>query len=186
MLENTHKITNLLNASRAGSAEATNKLMILVYDELLQLAARSMRHERRGHTLQTTALVHEVYIRLCGMGSIDWQNRAHFFAVVAQQVRRVLVDHARNVRSAKRWGGLAKISLADVELGEARFNEGLVALDEALQRLAELDERAAKVVELRYFGGLTEAEAAEALNISTATLKRDWEFARTWLVSQLR
>src|SRR5262249_52035307 len=161
------------------------ELMNLVYAELRRLAGHFMRRELPGHTLQTTALVHEAYIRLCGADSIDWQNRAHFFAVAAQQVRRVLVDHARAARARKRWGALKKVSLADIDLVHLDPPDSLIALDEALRRLADLDARAARVVELRYFGGLTEQEAAEVLNISTATLKRDWEFSRTWLVSQL-
>jgi RNA polymerase sigma factor (TIGR02999 family) len=185
MAQDTHKITNLLIDWRAGRPESAEELMNLVYTELRRLAARFMRRERPGHTLQTTALVHEAYIRLCGADFIDWQNRAHFFAVAAQQVRRVLVDHARGARAGKRWGALKKMSLADVDLGQIDRGERLIALDEALERLAEMDARAARIVELRYFGGLTEREAAEVLNISTATLKRDWDFARTWLVSQL-
>jgi RNA polymerase sigma factor (TIGR02999 family) len=186
MAEDSHRITNLLIDWRAGKPEAANKLMTLVYGELRELAARYMHRERAGHTLQPTALVHEVYIRLCGAEPIDWQNRAHFFAVAAQQVRRVLVDHARGVQSEKRGGGAAKVSLAEAELPQVDRGEGLIALDEALQRLEEMDARAAKVVELRFFGGLGEQEAAETLGISVATLKRDWGFARTWLVSQLR
>jgi RNA polymerase sigma-70 factor (ECF subfamily) len=186
MAEDPHKMTNLLIGWRAGKKEAGNELVNLVYKELQRLAAHFMRHERQGHTLQTTALVHEAYIRLCGAEAIDWQNRAHFFAVVAQQVRRVLVDHARTTHAEKRGGGLKKVSFADIDLGQVDRGEDLIALDQALQRLAQMDARAAKVVELRYFGGLTEREAAEALEVSVATLKRDWEFARTWLLSQLR
>jgi RNA polymerase sigma factor (TIGR02999 family) len=185
MPKDTHKITNLLIDWRAGRPEAAEELMNLVYAELRILAARFMRRELPGHTLQTTALVHEAYIRLCDADSIDWQNRAHFFAVAAQQVRRVLVDHARRTRAEKRWGVLKKVSLADVNVVQIDRGESLLELDEALGRLAQMDARAASVVELRYFGGLTEREPAEVLNISTATLKRDWEFARTWLVSQL-
>jgi len=135
--------------------------------------------------LQTTALVHEVFIRLRGTETIDWKNRGHFFAVAAQQMRRVLIDHARSAQAEKRWGGLKRVPLTGIQLAEQQRSEDLIALDEALQRLEKLHERAAKVVELRYFGGLSEDEASEALNISRATLKRDWEFARTWLVSQL-
>lgn len=143
-----------------------------------------MRRERREHTLQTTALVHETYLRLCGSGPVDWKDRAHFFAVAAQQLRRVLVDHARRVHSEKRGGGQIR-QLLESDGGALELDEELLAVDESLTRLQVLDERAAKVIELRFFGGLSEAEAAEALNISIATLKRDWEFARTWLASQL-
>jgi RNA polymerase sigma factor (TIGR02999 family) len=185
MAQDTHKITNLLINWREGRTEAAEELMNLVYAELRRLAGRFMRREVPGHTLQTTALVHEAYIRLCGADTVDWQNRAHFFAVAAQQVRRVLVDHARGARAEKRWGTLKKVSLSNVDLGQIDRGESLIALDEALEHLAVLDARAARIVELRYFGGLTEREAAEVLSISPATLKRDWEFARTWLLSQL-
>ena len=185
MSEDKHKITNLLISWSAGDLNAAGELMSLVYRELHELAACYMHYERQGHTLQTTALVHELYIRLCIAEPIAWQNRAHFFAVAAQQVRRVLVDHARAVQAQKRWGGMAKVSLADAELPQLDRDAGLIALDRGLERLEQMDARAAKVVELRFFGGLTEKEAAEALGISTATLKRDWDFARTWLVSQL-
>src|SRR5262245_18826632 len=184
MPDDTHNITSLLMAWRAGKPEA-EQLMHLVYRELRRLAGGYMRRERPGHTLQTTALVHEVYLRLWGAAPIEWKDRAHFFAVAAQQTRRVLVDHARSLKSAKRWGGLKKVSLGDVEAIELDGKADVVALDEALQRLEAMDARAAKIVELRYFGGLSEQEAAAVLNISTATLKRDWKFARTWLVSQL-
>jgi RNA polymerase sigma factor (TIGR02999 family) len=135
--------------------------------------------------LQATALVHEVYLRLCGSEPIDWQNRAHFFAVAAQQLRRILVDYARRRRRGKRGGGVPEFSLDEADGPVVDRDDRLLALDEALTRLESLDERAAKVTELRYFGGLREKEAAEALGISVATLKRDWEFARTWLASQL-
>jgi RNA polymerase sigma factor (TIGR02999 family) len=156
-----------------------------VYGELHRIAAREMRREQGEHTLQTTAVVHEAYLRLCGAAPINWQDRSHFFAVAAQQLRRVLVDHARRVRSEKRGGGLIRLELLEGDGGMVGFDERLLALDEALTRLHALDERAAKVIELRFFGGLSETEAAEALSISVATLKRDWDFARTWLASQL-
>lgn len=186
MAEHPDKITRLLMDWQAGKPEAANELMALVYNELHELAARSMHRERVGHTLQTTALVHEAYLRLCGGKPIQWQNRAHFFAVAAQQVRRVLVDHARAAKAEKRWGGAIKVELADAGLGVVERDAGLLAVDQALHRLEELDARAAKVIELRFFGGLSEQEAAEILGVSTATLKRDWQFARTWLVSQLQ
>lgn len=144
-----------------------------------------MRRERGEHTLQPTALVHETYLRLFGSEPIEWQNRAHFFAVAAQQLRRILVDHARRGQRAKRGGGQAKFSLDEYDGPVVYRNERVLEIDEALTRLESLDHRAARVVELRYFGGLSEKEAAEALGISLATLKRDWEFARTWLASQL-
>ncbi len=185
MAEDTYNITDLLNGWRAGNQEAANRVIELLYSELRRLAARLMRNERDGHTLQTTALVHEVYLRLCGSAPLEWQNRAHFLAVAARQLRHVLVDHARRGRRLKRDGSRIKFSLGDADGLVVERDERLVAIDEALLRLERLDVRAAKVVELRYFGGLSEKEAAAALDISVATLKRDWDFARTWLTSQL-
>jgi len=185
MTGDTHRITGLLLDWRAGKPQAASQLMELVYGELHRLAARQMHRERPGHTLQTTALVHETYLRLCRSEPVDWQDRSHFFAVAAQQLRRVLVDYARRGQSEKRGGGQIKISLADADCPVVDRDERLLAIDEALARLEALDRRAAKVIELRYFGGLSEKEAAEALGISVATLKRDWDFARTWLASQL-
>ena len=181
------RITALLSQWRAGSEEAGTELMNVVYGELRRLAASYMRRERPEHTLAPTALVNEAFLRLSGGAEIDWQNRGHFFAVFAQQMRRVLVDHARSVRSEKRWGGLARQPLAGANEADLLFQPlDVLALNEALERLAALDERAAQVVELRYFGGLTERETAETLHVSTATIKRDWDFARTWLLSRLR
>jgi RNA polymerase sigma factor (TIGR02999 family) len=186
MTGSDHMITRLLEEWRSGDTGAVTRLMDLVYRELHRLAEREMRREQREHTLQATALVNEVYLRLFGSEPIHLQNRAHFFAVAAQQLRRVLVDHARRVKSEKRGGGRQKLALLEWDGGIEFFDERLLAVDEALKRLEMLDERAAKVVELRFFGGLTEGEAAEALNISVATLKRDWDFARSWLASQLQ
>jgi RNA polymerase sigma factor (TIGR02999 family) len=185
MAQDSHSITGLLMEWRGGNREAANQLMELVYGELHRIASREMRRERPEHTLQTTALVHEMYLRLCGSGPVNWQDRAHFFAVAAQQLRRVLVDYARRVHSEKRGGGQVRLELRDSYGGAWEIDDRLLALDESLTRLQALDERAAKVIELRFFGGLSEAEAAEALDISVATLKRDWEFARTWLASRL-
>lgn len=185
MSEDSHAITRLLLEWRAGDKDAAARLMELVYRELHRMAAREMRREHAEHTLQTTALVHEAYLRLCGAEPIQWQDRAHFFAVVAQQLRRVLVDHARRVRSEKRGGGKICATLFDSDGAAWRFDERLLAVDEALTRLETLDARAAKVIELRFFGGLTETEAAEAMDISVATLKRDWDFARSWLATHL-
>ena len=157
----------------------------LVYDELHRMAAREMRREHGEHTLQTTAVVHEAYLRLAQSEPVDWKDRAHFFAVAARQLRRVLVDHARRQRSEKRGGDVVKIPLWEADAGVLGVDERVLAVDEALDRLGALDARAAKVVELRYFGGLSEAEAANTLQISVTTLKRDWEFAKTWLAGQL-
>jgi len=185
MSEDTHTITRLLHEWRSGDKDAAGRLIELVYRELHRMASREMRRERGEHTLQTTALVHEVYLRLCGAELIQWHDRAHFFAIAAQQLRRVLVDHARRVGSEKRGGGNIVAALFDSDGAACPFDERLLAVDEALSRLEALDPRAAKVIELRFFGGLTETEAAEALDISVATLKRDWDFARSWLVTQL-
>jgi RNA polymerase sigma factor (TIGR02999 family) len=185
MADDTRNITGLLQDWRTGKPGAANRLMEVVYGELHQIAVRQMRRERGEHTLQATALVHEMYLRLFGSEPIDWQNRAHFFAVAAQQLRRVLVDHARRRQREKRGGGQIKFSLDEKDAPVVDQDERLLEMDQALARLESLDERAAKVVELRYFGGLSEKETAEALGISVATLKRDWEFARTWLASQL-
>jgi RNA polymerase sigma factor (TIGR02999 family) len=159
--------------------------MEIVYEELHRIAARQMHREHGEMTLQTTALVHEVYLRLCHSEPIDWKNRAHFYAVAAQQLRRVLVDHSRRVHSQKRGGDVVKISLWESDGATVSLDERLLAVDQALGRLERLDPRAARVVELRFFGGLEEKEAAEALQISVATLKRDWDFAKSWLTSQL-
>lgn len=186
MTEDSHAITGLLDEWRGGNKEAANRVMELVYGELHKMASREMRRENGEHTLQTTAIVHEVYLRLCGDAPVNWKNRSHFFAVAAQQLRRVLVDHARRVRSEKRGGGWVRLDLMDGDGGVVAFDERVLAVDEALTRLQALDERAAKAIELRFFGGLSVTEAAEALSISVATLKRDWDFARTWLASQMR
>jgi len=185
MAEDSHTITRLLLDWRSGNKDAAARLMELVYRELHEMASRQMRHERGEHTLQTTALVHEAYIRLCGAQQIRWHDRAHFFAVAAQQLRRVLVDYARRFRSQKRGGGKVCATLFDSDNAVWQLDERLLAVDGALQKLETLDRRAAKLIELRFFGGLTETEAAEALEISITTLKRDWDFARSWLAAQL-
>ncbi len=159
--------------------------MEVVYGELHRIAAREMRREHGEHTLQTTAIVHEAYLRICQSAPIQWQDRAHFFAVAAQQLRRVLVDHARRQKSEKRGSGQTPLSLWETDGPAMVMDERVLAVNEALTRLETLDPRAAKAVELRFFGGLNEAETAEALEISVATLKRDWDFARVWLAGQL-
>lgn len=180
-----HAITVILDRWRLGNQEAAGQLMELVYGELHRIAAREMRRERGEHTLQTTAVVHEAYLRICRSEPVDWQDRAHFFAVAAQQLRRVLVDHARRRHSAKRGGGVPVLSILESDSPAIGVDDRVLAVNEALTRLEALDPRAAKAVELRFFGGLSEAEAAEAMHISVATLKRDWEFAKTWLAGQL-
>jgi RNA polymerase sigma factor (TIGR02999 family) len=178
-------ITVLLKRWREGDGSAAERLVELVYSDLHRMAAREMRRERGPHTLQTTALVHEAFLRLCQAEAISWVDRVHFYAVAAQQLRRILVDHARRVQSSKRGGPLARLPICEWDGAAVDLDERLLAVDEALCRLESLDARAAKVVELRYFGGLSEAEAADALKISVATLKRDWDFARSWLAGQL-
>lgn len=178
-------VTVLLHRFREGDTGAADELLPLVYRELRKLAAAKMKNERADHTLQPTALVHEVYLRLAGGAEVDWQNRAHFFAVAAQQMRRVMVDHARADKAEKRGGDAVVISLDDFNGVTLPRDESLIALDDALLRLAQELPRPAKVIELRYFGGLTEPETAAVLGIGVSTLKRDWEFARAWLAKQL-
>lgn len=160
-------------------------MLSLVYPELRRIAGHYMQLERPGHTLRTTALVHEVYVRLFGAAPVEWQSRAHFFAAIAREMRHILVDHARARNAQKRPDRRLAVALADVDLPAAERDEDLVALDEALSRLEAVDPRASRVVELRFFTGLTEAETAEALDISVSTLKRDWQFAKAWLFDRL-
>jgi RNA polymerase sigma-70 factor, ECF subfamily len=179
------EVTQLLQGLRAGDREAEGKLLDVVYGELHRIAARHMRHERIDHTLQSTALIHEAYVHLIDQPGKDWQNRAHFYGVAAQVMRRILVDHARTHRSAKRGGGQHKVSL-DEALPLATEQCGdLLALDEALSRLGQFDPRQSRIVELRYFGGLSEAEIAQALGVSSRTVKRDWRVAKAWLYGEL-
>jgi RNA polymerase sigma factor (TIGR02999 family) len=181
----SHVITDLLGRWRHGDREAGGRLMDLVYGQLHGIAAREMRRENGEHTLQTTAIVHEAYLRICRSEPIDWKDRSHFYAVAAQQLRRVLVDHARRRCRERRGGGMPQFSILDCDGPTIVVDERVLAVNEALTRLESLDSRAARAVELRFFGGLSEAEAAEALGVSVATLKRDWEFAKAWLVGQL-
>ncbi len=175
----------LLANLRQGKENAAARIMSLAYQELRRLAAHYMRQERPDHTLQATALVHEAYVRLCGGESPDFKDRAHFFAVAAQQMRRILVDYARDRYAAKRGGKQVRLSLDDVlNLGQS-VDEDVIAVDLTLKRLESLDPRAGRVVELRFFGGLTEEESAEVLNVGVTTIKRDWDFARSWLQSRL-
>jgi len=177
--------TDLLIAWGKGEREACDRLMPLVYDELRRLAGRYMRRERPGDTLQATALVNEVYLRLVDVKRVHVHSRAHFFALAARMMRRLLVDSARARGNAKRGGGVHKVSLdeASAVIDDARLD--FVALDEALQTLAVIHPRKVEVVELRYFGGLTLDETAEALRISTDTVKRDWRFAKAWLEREI-
>lgn len=178
-------VTELLSELRQGNAAAKDRLLSRVYPELRQIAARYLRAERPEHTLETSGLIGETYLRLFGASEPDWKNRAHFFAAVAREMRHILVDHARARNAKKRPDAHLHISLADLDVAAAEPAEDLVALDEALSNLEAVDPRASRVVELRFFGGLTEPEAAEALGISISTLKRDWIFARAWLFDRL-
>jgi RNA polymerase sigma factor (TIGR02999 family) len=181
----THEVTQLLKAWTAGDEEALDKITALVYEQLHQLAERYMAGERSGHPLQSTALVNEVYLRLVDCGQVNWQDRAHFFAVSAQLMRRILIDFARSRGYLKRGGAVAHISLEDSPSVSKEPDPDLVVLDDALKELAALDERKSKVVELKFFGGLSMEEIAEVLRISTDTVKRDWKFARLWLLHEL-
>jgi RNA polymerase sigma factor (TIGR02999 family) len=181
MPQSPQNVTQLLVGWSNGDKEALDKLVPLVYDELRKQAARYLRRERVGHTLQTTALIHEAYIRLVDQKNVRWQNRAHFFGIAAQLMRRILVDHARSKGRAKRGGSNIRVSLSQAELKSAGQNLDIVAIDEALERLAKIDEQQSKIVELRFFSGLTVEETAAVLSISPATVKRDWSVARAWL-----
>jgi RNA polymerase sigma factor (TIGR02999 family) len=174
-------VTRLLADLRDGRLDAAPQLIPLVYDELHRLAHRQMRHERPDHTLQATALVHEAYLRLVNQPQRTWQNRAHFIAVGAQVMRRILVDYARARRTSKRGNAPQKVPLEEPLLFTKEQSDELVSLDEALERLAQFDERQSRIVELRFFGGLTVEETAEALGISSKTVNRDWAVARAWL-----
>ncbi len=179
-------VTELLMAWGNGDQDALSRLMPLVYDELHRLAEGYMRREHAGHTLQTTALLNEAYIKLVDSSRVRWQNRAHFFAVAAQLMRRILVDFARNRRYQKRGGDWRQVTLGEGLGVVTNVDSDLVALDEALQELAKLDPRKARVVELRFFGGLSLEETAEALQISTDTVGRDWRAAKAWLKRELK
>ncbi len=186
MTPSSRTVTQGLLAWRHGDQAALAQLLPLVYDELRQIAARALRRERADHTLQATALVHEAYLRLVDQSQAQWQNRAHFFGIAAQVMRRLLVDHARRQHTAKRGGAAPKITL-DAALGvaDARTMD-VVALDEALTTLAALDPQQSRIVELRFFGGLTIEETAEVVKVSPATVKRDWSIAKAWLYRELR
>jgi RNA polymerase sigma factor (TIGR02999 family) len=178
-------VTELLARARSGDPSALENVFPLIYDELRRIARQQLRNEPDGHTLSPTALVHEAYMRLIDYSRMEWTGRAHFMSVAATAMRRILVDHARGHRSLKRGGALRRVSLDAVELADEERAELLVAVDEALVRLKELDPRQAKVVECRFFGGMTEEETAEALGIGLRTAKRDWAKAKSWLHKEL-
>jgi len=186
MTLSTPGLTELLSDWQRGDQTALNKLTPLVYDELRRIAHRYVQRERNGHTLETTALVNEAYLRLAGQKKIEWQNRAHFFAVTAQVMRHILIDHARRRQYAKHGGDARQVSLQEAEtMSQERAGE-LVALDEALDELAKLDVRKSRVVELRYFGGLDLEETAHVLEVSVMTVRRDWRVAKAWLFRRMK
>lgn len=184
-LVSTHQITRLLQAWGAGDEKALEQLMPLVYDELHRLAQRYVMSERSGHPLQTTALVHEVYLRLVGIQDVDWQNRSHFYALCARLMRRILIDIARSQNYQKRGGQFAHIELEEAATVSAVVGAELLAVDEALKHLATVDARKSEVVELRFFGGLTVEEIAATLKVSPETVMRDWKLAKAWLLREL-
>lgn len=181
-----HQITQLLAEWRHGDRAALDKLMPLVYDELRRIAHRYMKRERPGQTLQTTALVNEAYLRLVDSKEIDWQNRAHFFAIAAQIMRHLLVDRARARRYAKRGSGGHQVTLDETAVISPERDSELLDLDEALNKLAAIDARKSRLVELRYFGGLSVEETAEVLGVSEITVKREWSKTKAWLYRELR
>ena len=184
--EEKPEISRVLQEWSSGQPEASDKLMTLVYDELRRQAVRYLRRERHGHTLQPTALIHETYLKLLNQRDVDWQNRAHFFGVAAQAMKRILIDHAK-ARHREKRGGAAE----NLPLDEARFvissekSVDLIALDEALTRLGSFDPRQANIVDLKYFAGLSIEDIAETLNISPATVKREWNSAKAWLFHEI-
>jgi RNA polymerase sigma-70 factor, ECF subfamily len=181
------QITELLNSTAQGDASAQVTLLDLIYAELHRLASSCMRQERRqDHTLQRTALVNEAYLHLIGDRPVSWHSRAHFFSSAAETMRRILIDHARSHRAAKRSGNLKRVKLDDALMSVQDQPDELLALDSALRRLSRLDARQARIVELRFFGGLTVEEAARVAGISEKTVKRDWAMARAWLEHELR
>ena len=181
-----HEITRLLADWSNGDRQALEKLTPLVYDELRRLAGRYLRQERAGHTLQSTALVHEAYMKLVGQNNVRWQNRAHFFGIAAQMIRRILVDYARARKADKRGSGAEKLSLDEAIALPGGQDLDLVALDDALEGLAKIDQRQSRLVELRFFAGLTIEETAEVMQMSLATAKRDWVSAKAWLSREVR
>ncbi len=186
MTPSPEEVTDLLNEWGNGDQEALNRLMPLVYDELHRLASRYLRHERVGHTLQTTALVHEAYLKLVDQKTANWRNRVQFFAAAAKVMRHVLVDYARSRRAAKRGGDYCRLSLDEAAISSEEKDADLLVLNEALDNLAAIDPQQSRVVELRVFGGLTVEDTAEALGISPRTVKREWSMAKAWLHQQIK
>jgi len=182
----THEVTRLLQAWSAGDESALQHLTPLVYEELHRAARRYMGGERSGHILQTTALINEVYLRLVDFQQISWQNRAQFVGICAQLMRRILVDYARSYRNQKRGGGVSPLPLDEGLIISSEPHADVLALDDALKALATVDERKSRVIELRFFGGLSVEETAEVLKVSPETVARDWRLAKVWLLRELR
>lgn len=184
-MTSTQNVTEMLHDWRNGDQAALDRLIPVVYDELRRQAAGYLRRERPGHTLQSAALIHEAYLRLVNQQNIEWQNRAHFYAIAARLMRQILVDHARRRNASKRGGSDIRVSLEEAMVASPETNVDLVALDEALTRLADIDPQQAKIVELRYFSQLSVEETAEVLGVSSRTVRRDWNVAKAWLRQQI-
>lgn len=185
MQESEADITNMLQALSSGDRQNADRLMYVIYDDLKRLAASQLRLERNNHTLHPTALVHEAYLRLVNQRTTNWQDRLHFFSIAARVIRRILIDHARERQAQKRGGSERPVSIFGQDVAAAETPIDLLALDEALTELAELSERQAQIVELRFFGGLTIAEVATALDIGSRSVDREWQVARAWLFDRL-
>ena len=186
MEHSSEQITEMLQAWGEGDSTALEQLLPLVYDELHRLAGAYLRGERRGHTLQTTALINEAYLRLAEWKNVEWKNRAHFLGVAAQMMRRVLVDFARSRHYAKRGGDAQPVKFEEAKIAAPRRDAEIIALDDALKTLAEIDPRKCLLVELRYFGGLSVEETADVMNLSPRTVMREWQAARAWLYRELK
>ncbi|MBI3652461.1 MAG: sigma-70 family RNA polymerase sigma factor [Acidobacteria bacterium] len=187
MSSTSKNVTQLLADWGGGDKQALEHLMPLVYQELHRLADYYLRRERQGHTLQATALINEAYLKIIDQRSVNWQNRAHFFGVAAQMMRRILVDHARSHLYAKRGGGAQKLTLDEaLALPQQERDVDLVALDDALKTLEAMDAQQSRIIELRFFGGLTIEETAEVLSLSPATVKREWHWAKAWLYNEIK
>ena len=183
--ERKNQVTQILGEWSGGDREAPERLMPLVYDEMRRIARAFISRERQGHTLQPTALVNEAYLRLVDQNSVTWQSRAHFYSVAASMMRRVLIDHARTRATEKRGGGAVHLSIEDVQVPIEERAANFVAMDEALERLSQFNERGRKIVEMRFYAGMSEEEIAEVLGVSTRTVLRDWKAARVWLFREL-
>jgi len=179
-------VTQLLSLWASGDRAALESLMEAVYGELRHLAHAYLRRERPGNTLQSTALVHEAYLRLIDQKSVTWQNRAHFFGIAASMMRRILVDHARSRKASKRGAGISNLTLDDAVAGSGPRDLNLIVLDQALEHLARIDPQQSRIVEFRFFAGLSIEDTAEALNISPATVKREWAIAKAWLYREMK